>query len=312
MPEKYSSVRIGKKNINDLLPIFKSAFGIDADLTQLIDKFDTSYTGFEDIGFISYSPEGEPSAYYGVFPQFIMVGQKKVLAAQSGDTMTHKGHQGKGLFTKLANKTYELSKENDISAVFGFPSPASYPGFKKKLNWTFVGKIKRFDFFVFTFPIAYLAIKIPSFRSVYFRWYRFILSRYKKGMPFPGSILSENQDGVYRDELYWAYKLRNKDVSIIQIDGVNVVIKFGGKLGVGDLSLDKDTDIKPILRKLKWLCFFAFINRIAFYVSPETLLDKKLSLINSSEESLPIGFLSFKDDIDLKEIKFTYFDFDTF
>jgi len=56
--------------------------------------------------------------------------------AMSCDTMTHPGYQRQGMFARLARELYEeIASREDVSTVWGFPNPASHPGFVGKLGW---------------------------------------------------------------------------------------------------------------------------------------------------------------------------------
>src|SRR5690242_16349933 len=57
--------------------------------------------------------EGRPAAFYGVIPEFYTVKGERVKVYQSMDTMTHPDYQRRGLFTKLANMTYNYLVEKD-------------------------------------------------------------------------------------------------------------------------------------------------------------------------------------------------------
>ena len=133
--DQYSLVRLNDENFEDLLVIYKSAFGIDPSIDDLRKTFNTSNFVDKNVGYIAYFNEKEPAAFYGVFPCFMNINGKKTLVCQSWDTMTHANHRRKGLFIKLAKKTYDLCENLGIKLVFGFPNENSYPGFVKKLNW---------------------------------------------------------------------------------------------------------------------------------------------------------------------------------
>lgn len=312
MPVKYSLERIDRNKVCDLIPIYEDAFKTTANIGNLVYKLDTFYSPVSYLGIITYYDTTTACSYYGVYPVFAIINGTKYLISQSGDTMTHSDHVGKGLFYDSANLTYELCKQFNVQGVFGFPSKPSYPGFKKKLNWKFNEKIKKYSFFIPVIPFAYLASKNSFFRKIYNIWIKVLLSFFKAGSCFPGSIVSNRNDGIYRDENYWKYKMRCNDIFIINICNSNVVIKFNGSLSIGDIELDDNTDLKKIIRRLKILAFFSFNTRIVTYLSPNTLIDRKFSEINTHEDGLPIGFLNFSNDVDLAELKFSYFDFDTF
>ena len=135
---------------------------------------------------------------------------------------------------------------------------------------------------------------------------------YKKADFFEGSVTGNGQNGVYRDEAFWKYKMNFKNNFACKIGETSIVFKANGMFRVGDVNIDNKSDIKPILRKLKWLSFLTFHPFVMFCVSPGSVLDIKLNGIKKSTEGLPIGYLNFDKETDLSSLKFTYFDFDTF
>lgn len=78
---------------------------------------------------------------YMVWPVRLRIGGRVVLGAQSMDTMTHPDYQGQGVFTKLALACYEMAGGRSFEVMYGFPNPASYPGFTRRLEWRHTGDI---------------------------------------------------------------------------------------------------------------------------------------------------------------------------
>lgn len=115
----YRIERINEDRLKDLLQLYKASFGKTYSIRYLQNKFNTQYTGISFVGYLAYDQENQAAAYYGVFPCYINYKGRQVLSAQSGDTMTHPAHQGKGLFTKLARLTYDLAKELKVQFIFG-------------------------------------------------------------------------------------------------------------------------------------------------------------------------------------------------
>lgn len=238
--------------------------------------------------------------------------KKKVLIAQSGDTMTIPEHTGLGLFIASAQLTHDLCKQFNIKGVFGFPSPSSFRTFKKKLDWKFNENLIKYSFKVPTIPIGYLTQKIRFLRIPYLWWTRIVLTFYNKSDFFEGSITGSGQDGILRDQSFWNYKMSSKDNFAIRVGGTDVVVKANGMLSIGDVNVTKATEFRPILRRLKLLSFLTFNVHLIFCMSPGTLLDEKLSGIKKGKGILPIGFLNLEEGYDLSTLKFTFFDFDTF
>lgn len=308
----YIFKRINAEIIKDLRTIFYSAFKKKIKYKNLINKFNTNYCKISYIGFITYSSKKIPCSYYGVYPALAKINGNEYLICQSGDTMTHIDHVGKGLFYESAELTYDLCKKNNIIGVFGFPSKTSYPGFKKKLNWTFKDNIHKYSFKVPILPLAFLRTRNVFFNFIYTIWLRFILLFYNKGIYFNSSIENFGQDGILRSDQFWKYKMNSNFNLLLNISNTNVVLKLNGKLGIGDIDINKQDDILPILRSLKIFAFLTFNSEVNFFVSPDTIIDLKLSKLKNHKNALPIGYRDFSNIVSLKNLKFTYFDFDTF
>jgi hypothetical protein len=129
---------------------------------------------------------------------------------------------------------------------------------------------------------------------------------------FEGSIRNNSQDGIVRDQLFWDYKMLKNENKLFKINKINLVAKFNGRLGIGDIDIKNNSDINTIILKLKILAFLTFNPQIIFFVSPNTLLDIKLSKITKPQIGLPIGYRNFDNRFNLINMKYTYFDFDTF
>ena len=156
---EYRFERLSDANLTDLLFLYKHAFKEKETISFLKKKYDTSCFGLKNIGFIAYSSSNETAAYYGVFPVKAQINGKEILVAQSGDTMTHPKHRGKGLFITLAKMTYELAKESGVEFIFGFPNDNSYPGFVKKLNWIHYSNINTYKIKTGALPFEKIAKK---------------------------------------------------------------------------------------------------------------------------------------------------------
>jgi len=76
---------------------------------------------------------------YFVIPINYLINGQKIKGTLSLNTLTHPDFQGKGIFTKLADSTYDLCEKENIKFTLGFPNPLSYGGFVKKLNFNHIG-----------------------------------------------------------------------------------------------------------------------------------------------------------------------------
>ncbi len=86
---------------------------------------------------------GEVAGFYGVIPEFYLINGKPVKIYQSMDTMTHPKYQKRGLFTRLANMTYDYVTELDGGLnLVGIPGSNSFFGFVNKLAWKNIHNFK--------------------------------------------------------------------------------------------------------------------------------------------------------------------------
>jgi len=311
----YIFVKLTKENINDLIPVYKKAFNKDVSADYLIRKNSTDAFGLSFTGFIAYhSITNEAAAFYGVFPCLVKCKDQIFLAAQSGDTMTHPAHQGKGLFIKLALMTYDYVKSNGVKFVFGFPNQNSYPGFVKKLNWQHVEDMHAY--LVRVHCITWIRFKktfhLPD--SLFYKYSKLILSAWKKGkVPFENSVVDREFAGIYRNNEFFQYKTYEKSF-VLSINGKSVWLKTDGNyLLIGDMERCSEEEFKKVIKKLKTLAFLLGLPYLRYHCSPDVYFEKFFAEIALRyETSYPVGWCNFNSGLELKNLKFTMCDNDTF
>jgi hypothetical protein len=239
--------------------------------------------------------------------------EKKYLVAQSGDTMTHSAHTGKGLFTQLAQKTYDYCKENGFHLVFGFPNENSFPGFIKRLGWSHFDNMTPYLIRVRCIPWIRLknTFKLPQ--ALHSKWCHFVLNRMKKGSPFKSSAVNYETPVVDHSSEFFAYKTYAENY-LINIHGINVWLKFDETfLFIGDIEKCNETDFKKTIKALKKIAFKMGLPHLRFHASSgswgESMFKKHG---DPMEVNYPIGGISFTKDIPLEKLKFTGSDNDTF
>jgi GNAT superfamily N-acetyltransferase len=308
MNSEYRLDRVSATNIHDLLPIFKSAFGAEPDLHALRVKFDTSVFGKYTIGFIAYHiATGAPAAYYGIFPIRVKIGGRIVLAAQSGDTMTHKDHQGKGLFTGLAKQTYETAKEEGVAFVFGFPNQNSAPGFFRKLNWKPLPRFELYKIRIQTLPVSALASKSSLLQKVYDLILPSVIPN------FENSAIDAGYDGVIHDADFWTYKSSISKLFKIESSQISFAGKVSRNLYVGDAYTDLNNLNELSLSSLSQFAAFMGCFTIFAFTSPDSPFSQLLRSKYEPKEGLEIGYLPLaEEDFDASNLRFNLADSDTF
>ena len=84
----------------------------------------------------------ELAAHYVTIPLVARVEGHEERGLLSLNTATHPAHQGKGLFTKLANATYAHAAEKGYGFVIGVANANSTHGFVKKLGFQLVAPLR--------------------------------------------------------------------------------------------------------------------------------------------------------------------------
>ena len=92
------------------------------------------------VGFDAYY-QGLLIGHYVTLPVIYTIKGKLTKGLLSLNTATHKDHQGKGLFTTLARKTYELGKNLGYEFVIGVANQNSTYGFLKKLDFYLIAPL---------------------------------------------------------------------------------------------------------------------------------------------------------------------------
>lgn len=310
---EYRFERVTESNVEDLLFIYKDAFGKKLNIVEFKQKQNTKEFGDSYVGFIAYDQNTIPSAFYGIYSCQIEYQGKHYLAAQSGDTMTHSAHTGKGLFTQLALKTYNYCKENGFHLVFGFPNENSFPGFVKRLRWSHFDDMIPYLIRVKCIPWIRLKNTFHLPQPIHDRWCRFNLKKLTKGSPFKSSCLASETAVVDHSKDFFKYKTYAENY-LINIQGINVWLKFDDTfLFIGDIENCNEADFKKTIQALKKLAFKMGLPHLRFHTSSNTWgenMFKKYGI--PMEVNYPVGGINFTNTIPLEKLKFTGADNDTF
>ena len=118
--------------------LFKQAFKINRHLTRNYLKwlYVDNPLG-EVLGFNAFDSVGL-AAHYACIPIQALLNGEPSTGLLSLNTATHPNHQGKGLFTGLANATYNKVREQGFEFVVGVANANSTPGFIGKLGFHLV------------------------------------------------------------------------------------------------------------------------------------------------------------------------------
>ena len=309
--KEYRVDRLNEKNLKDLAILHSEVYGTPVDENYFLKKYDTSYAGLVNVGYLAYNAEGKPVAYYGVIPCLIKFKDEVMLAAQSADTMTHPQHRYKGMFVDLSNRAFELCRQLGIRLVFGFPNQNSYHGAVNKLGWKMTEAMACFVIPVKTLPLESAARKM-RLSKIYRKYARLILR--KKMLSLHGthnSVVADGFAGVLRNEEYFAYKTYSP-TRTLKIGDASVWISNRPGMFIGDMENVNEKNFEVVINKLKRIARILGITPIQFHCSPGTTLHRLFSQKFEATPSYPELFQDFGSPIAAEKVKFTFADIDIF
>src|SRR5258708_2073413 len=85
---------------------------------------------------------GELVGHYVTIPVLYSFNNENIKGLLSLNTATHPSHQGKGLFTKLAQRTFDFAQGQGFKFVIGVANQNSSHGFINKLGFTLVAPLE--------------------------------------------------------------------------------------------------------------------------------------------------------------------------
>lgn len=307
----YRIEQISADALKQLVPLYKESFKKKYSVEYLLKKFNTRSFGAEYIGYVAIC-DGQIVACYVLFPCIMLYNGQRILAAQSGDTMTHLQHRNKGLFKCLAEKTFELAGNKGIKFIFGFPNQESYHGFMKSLSWTKQEHMNLYKIKITTLPIARICQKNDALSFLYKGYLRTLLAFYKN--KFGSFNASTNQDdniSIPTDSVYMQYKTYGGNF-IVNLNGTKAWIKVNNALLVGDIERTTDEISHNTIKALKRFALLAGCRHIIFSFSKGTFWDAELSKYATSEEGFPVAYLDLGSGLPLQKLALSFSAIDTF
>jgi len=144
----YKIIKFKKTQLPEIIKLYKKAYGRTKSASYFEYRLLNSPYGKPIIFLMKF--QKEIIGFYAIHPIKLCINNKSVLGGYSYLTMTHPNYTGKGIFTKLANKTFDEAKKRKFRFIYGFANKNSFPGFIKNLGFK---QIK---------PINYLGITLKK------------------------------------------------------------------------------------------------------------------------------------------------------
>lgn len=310
--QDYQIVRANKENIGWLAELFKANGSGNTDVAKLRRKYNTAYTGHSYFAHFAVSPEGRPAAFFCLFPSFLNIDGRKVLAGQSADIITHPDHQRRGLFGTLGKATEALAKAHGMMHLFAFPNANSFPGFLRSLGWQHLN-----DFQVHTGTVQGFAwfrlfrkLKQEALYNMIFNWQ---LSRLRLSPDDVRLANVKDRSGQWRDAGYYTYKSWNGSYWIAFRGFAFWVRREADLLLVGDLRrLNQSNSTATLNDVLTQLCRRVGLSGWRAEVTPGSLLCTWMQNVGKTEQGVHIVYTNLDDPSIILPLEFSGGDTDVF
>ncbi len=301
--------RLSHDRIKDVRYLYETIFKKPVSADYLTRKYNTAYTGSNNVCFLAYDEE-KPVSFYGALPQRMMNSGTSFLGVQACDSVTLPAYQGKGIHTRLATRSYELMKEHGAKFIYAYHSENTFHSCKK-LNWSVRDTMKGFLIKVPGLPVAKAVRKSDFLSPRYDQWVR---KAFKKYLVADYDFANSNSgNGIWVDYSQDFFRYKNfTNNMIIELEKTRFWIKISSGVMVGDVSFSEETDLLKAIQSLRRLCQKLGITEILFQTTRGTKLESALSKHFTDFESWRVGYLLFDESIDFQQFKCNYGDLDTF
>ncbi len=308
----YTIKPLTERNILDVYALYRKVYLKTLPHGFLEKKFDAACLQKEYYGYIAYDGQ-HPIAFYGVIPVAMRWNNQIEIAAHSVNTMTHPDYRSKGLFTELAQQTYQRLQNDGFAFVYGFPNQNSEYGFLNKLDWKYSERMMGYSATVSRYSIEKAASKNSFTMALYKKYCDGIFNRYKVNQILQTkTMMLENAVTVDRSNDYYDYKFFFGSF-VIALEGCLFWIKIQNGLYLGDVEAASEAQFGKGIQKLKQLCRKAGISEIMFQTAPKTKIDLWMQNLEwHSYDSWIVGYRNFNSGFPLENLKFTLADVDIF
>ena len=140
----WKAITYTPERLSEMLEMAQEYYGSENDIANREFILHQYFGNPQGDAFIDLAWDEENSklaGQYVVWPMKFRVMGKEIPCVNSLNTLTRASYRGQGIFTGLAEKTYEHAAREGRAFCYGAPNPNSYPGFLKKLSFSDLGRM---------------------------------------------------------------------------------------------------------------------------------------------------------------------------
>ena len=136
----YQAIDISHSGLQTLSKFLSESFKSSKFSQDYLDWLYNQNPAGNVIGFNAFF-ENKLVGHYALIPMKARYKNQQIKALMSLNTATDEKHQGKGLFTILANKSYSRCIDLGFDIIFGVANANSIHGFITKLDWNYIDQL---------------------------------------------------------------------------------------------------------------------------------------------------------------------------
>jgi hypothetical protein len=307
--QKLFFVQIKKIHLNKFTDLFNEARLRKLNYSFFHKKYDTAWTGLQNIAIITLDENEKVLAHLGVLPSPMIIGGKKYMSGQISDAVLDPILRGKKVFDLIIKELETLSKENGIDFLWVSPSPQAIRGFETN-KWQENNIIKIYSVNLRTLPLNKFSNKF-GLSKIYRSYIKLILFLWvKREKSSVNSSITKESGGVEISEKYVAHKNYTHNY-LVNLKGFKFWFKIEDGMEIGAMEifpLEKKHDFEKAVVSLAKILG---CHQIKFSTTNGTFQDqifKNYSLFLGNK----IFLKKLNKTIDLSKVLFNGSDFNTF
>ncbi|MES2799091.1 MAG: GNAT family N-acetyltransferase [Bacteroidota bacterium] len=301
--------RITKSEIDDLTLLFNEARNRKISHSFFQKKYNTAWTGKENIAIVIKDQKGSIIGHLGVLPMYVTINNRVLLAGQISDAVLDPILRGKNVFEQLIIEVSELARKEGLAYLFVSPSPQAVKGFELA-NWKEVNHFRTYKIKVNTFPLNKIANKF-SLSFAYRPFIRLMLSlSTKSDHNFNNSIFDSKTNSVSTSVDYVKHKNYTTNY-LVRKNGFTFWFKIEDGIEIGNVSYFPPEKQNSFEKTIVHLAKLLGCHEVKVVTTRKTFLDTTFSNFPFIDGN-KIFIKTFDIDEEFDSIVYNGSDFNTF
>lgn len=269
--EEYHSVRIGKELIDSLTELFNKSRNRNISKHYFRNKYETAWTGKENIGILICNSQNEVLGHLGILPMEFQYNDRNYQVGQISDAVLDPRLRGKNVFEILINETEKLAAVENLDFLFVIPSPQAVNGFVLN-EWKDTGQLLSFSKDIKALPLNKASNKF-HLEGLYHFYIKCMLSFCsKKKNELKNPCFQNGKGGNIIGESYVKHKNYSKNY-LIYYKGFTFWFKIEDGMEIGGVEFFEKEKLESFIRSITRLSKLLGSNKVKITTFKGTFLD---------------------------------------